>query len=229
MSEINTPRNILEQTFFFAPLKKPLSVFQMQMEYEHLRNELIASQQKCAEMIKEATQQRNRAMDAESERDPLKQRVGELERVHVPKKALEDTMRDCINYLRKQTVTTQLSAIEGTDGSITDTEPAAQELIDRIRTHLTWTVEDPRMLREQIRVADEAFNHLQQRFTELKSHLAALEQDGKMLDWIESHFDGCGFDSFSNNHFALEIWMDEHHLPVKFRTAIIAAMKGETK
>lgn len=185
MSEINTPRNILEQTFFFAPLKKPLSVFQMQMEYEHLRNELIASQQKCAEMIKEATQQRNRAMDAESERGSLKQRVDEL--VETCKQINQD----------KNTF------------------------------------------------FDQSCKNLQ-RAEAAESRLSALEQDGKIVEWIQKY--KVSINQLYANPDAVK-WYWHFYWPVDstnehsqcihfgsgetalldFRTAILAAMKGETK
>jgi hypothetical protein len=57
--------------------------------------------------------------------------------------------------------------------SVPDGERLREALVVAVRAleqERAWKVEDPRMLREQIRVADAAFNHLQER------HQAALAE-----------------------------------------------------
>lgn len=48
-----------------------------------------------------------------------------------------------------------------------------QQLREQLEQEKKWKEEDPRMLREQIRVADVAFNHLQERFNKSQSELSA--------------------------------------------------------
>lgn len=51
----------------------------------------------------------------------------------------------------------------------------ARQLERELHEALKWKNEDPRMLREQIRVADEAFNNLQKRFNEALQFQSELE------------------------------------------------------
>ncbi len=57
----------------------------------------------------------------------------------------------------------------------TELRSQVEELGKRLLVPQNWTVEDPRMLREQIRVADEAFNHLNETCNTLRSQLLASE------------------------------------------------------
>jgi len=96
----------------------------------------------------------------------------------------------------------------------------AEELLERIRVQncilerLTselaqekkWKIEDPRMLREQIRVADVAYNSLHERYQSLSARVAGLEKDKARLDWLET-------------------WDRSHNLNLYTRSAIDSAMK----
>jgi len=61
-------------------------------------------------------------------------------------------------------------------GGMSDMAHIARTLERELNAALRWKEEDPRMLREQIRIADSAFNHLKQEVDGLKETLEQLEK-----------------------------------------------------
>lgn len=87
----------------------------------------------------------------------------------------------------------------------------AKQLQAQLEQEKKWKVEDPRMLREQIRVADVAFNHL------LKEHQELLA-DKVRLDWMEQMRVDC------EGHVLTRVFMPGENT---LRDAIDGAMSAE--